>query len=94
MTRDEAITLARQVIDKYGADADKPSVHLAKALLDGAHERDGLRRDARRYRRLRVLGCAPYGTTHLGTSTVMRFSNLDEHVDADIDVHPSRGEAD
>jgi hypothetical protein len=40
---EEAVGLARVVIDKYGADADKPSVHLAKALLDGAHERDRLR---------------------------------------------------
>ena len=38
-----AVTLAREVIDKYGADADKPSVKLAIALLDGAHERDRLR---------------------------------------------------
>ena len=43
MTLDEAVSLARDVIDKYGADADKPSVHLAKAVLDGAHERDSLR---------------------------------------------------
>lgn len=40
---EEAVALARTVIDKYGADADKPSVHLAKALLAGAHERDRLR---------------------------------------------------
>jgi hypothetical protein len=39
----DAVHLARTVIDKYGADADKPSVHLAKALIDGAHERDELR---------------------------------------------------
>jgi len=37
------VTLARQVIDKYGAESPKPSVTLAKALLDGAHERDNLR---------------------------------------------------
>lgn len=43
MTINEAVSLARAVIDKYGADADKPSVHLAKAVLDGAHERDYLR---------------------------------------------------
>lgn len=44
----DAITLARTVIDKYGADADKPSVHLAKALIDGAHERDRLRAEVDR----------------------------------------------
>jgi hypothetical protein len=43
MKPEEAVGLARVVIDKYGADADKPSVHLAKALLEGAHERDRLR---------------------------------------------------
>lgn len=43
MKPEEAVGLARVVIDKYGADADKPSVHLAKALLAGAHERDRLR---------------------------------------------------
>lgn len=37
------VGLARTVINKYGADADKPSVHLAKELLAGAHERDRLR---------------------------------------------------
>jgi len=39
----KAVSLAREVIDKYGADADKPSVKLAIALINGAHERDGLR---------------------------------------------------
>jgi hypothetical protein len=49
--------------------------------------------DARRYRRLQVLGCAPYGSTNLESGTVQRFSNLDAFVDADIKGHPSRGEA-
>jgi len=39
---EDMIALARSVIDKYGADAEKPSVYLARALLDGAHERDTL----------------------------------------------------
>lgn len=43
MTNVDPIHLARTVIDKYGADADKPSVHLARALLDSAHERDAMR---------------------------------------------------
>lgn len=38
----KAVSLAREVIDKYGADADKPSVKLAIALINGAHERDAL----------------------------------------------------
>lgn len=43
MTPAEAISLARTVIVKYGVDADKPSVHLAKMLIDGAHVQDDLR---------------------------------------------------
>lgn len=38
-----AVNLARHVIDKHGADADKPSVHLAKAVIAYAHEIDRLR---------------------------------------------------
>jgi hypothetical protein len=43
----QAVSLAREVIQKYGADADKPSVKLAIALINGAHERDRLRADGR-----------------------------------------------
>jgi hypothetical protein len=53
-------------------------------------ERDAL--DARRYRRLRVLGCAPTGSRHLEHGEVMCFTTLDAHIDGDIAVHPSRGE--
>lgn len=49
--------------------------------------------DARRYRRLRVLGAAPCDTKQLDQGTVLRFTNLDDFVDADIRLHPSRGEA-
>lgn len=48
--------------------------------------------DAQRYRRLRVLGCAVYGTANLDAGTVSCFTNLDEVVDADIKAVPSRGE--
>jgi hypothetical protein len=40
----DAVSLSRYTIDKYGADAAKPSVLLARAVVDGAHERDRLRR--------------------------------------------------
>jgi hypothetical protein len=50
-------------------------------------------RDALRYRRLRVLGCAIGGTQNLKLGMVSRFTNLDEAVDADLITHPSRGEA-
>lgn len=49
--------------------------------------------DARRYQRLRILGCAPLGSPLLAQSLVMRFQSLDEFLDADITAHPSRGEA-
>jgi hypothetical protein len=49
--------------------------------------------DARRYRRLQILGCAPAYTEHLEKGNVMRFSNLDAFVDADLKTVPSRGEA-
>lgn len=52
-----------------------------------------LEQDARRYRRLRVLGAAPFGSPQLVNGTVMRFTNLDAFIDADIARQPSRGEA-
>lgn len=50
-------------------------------------------RDAARYRRLQVLGCAPAYSTSLDSRTVLRFTNLDEFVDLDMKHNPSRGEA-
>lgn len=49
--------------------------------------------DARRYRRLRILGCAPAYTGHLDRNEVMRFTNLDEFVDADMKNVHERGDA-
>lgn len=48
--------------------------------------------DAARYRRLRVIGCAPSYSTALDDRVVLRFYNLDKFVDEDIAAHPSRGE--
>jgi hypothetical protein len=50
-------------------------------------------RDARRYRRLQVLGCAMAETPQLEAGSVVRFTGLDEVVDRDLAAHPSRGEA-
>jgi hypothetical protein len=61
VTAVDPIHLARTVIDKYGADADKPSVHLARALLDGAHERDALRAEVEQLRGRRDW---PYEALH------------------------------
>lgn len=52
-----------------------------------------LERDAVRYRRLQIFGGAPFGSAHLDNGTVLRFTNLDEFVDSDLRLHPSRGEA-
>lgn len=52
-----------------------------------------LMRDASRYRRLQVLGCAVMNTPQLAVGTVSRFSNLDKIIDEDIRLNPSRGEA-
>lgn len=51
-------------------------------------------RDARRYRRLQILGCAPGGSHELEQGHVLRFTNLDKVIDDDLKIHPSRGEAD
>lgn len=51
-------------------------------------------RDAKRYRRLQILGCAVMDTPQLFDGTVSRFTNLDQTVDADLRNCPSRGEAD
>ena len=58
-----------------------------------AVEREKLRADARRYQRLRILGCAVDGTRHLEAGLVIRFQCLDDLLDEDIRRHPSRGEA-
>lgn len=48
--------------------------------------------DAKRYRRLRVLGCAPDTSRYLHEGSVITFTTLDAFVDYDIETHPSRGE--
>lgn len=50
-------------------------------------------KDAMRYRRLRVLGCAPAETKQLEQGSILRFQNLDEFIDKDLEHVPSRGEA-
>lgn len=67
---------------------------LPPALDDLAREAEliAIVRDGSRYRRLRILGCAPAETSHLEQGLVLRFTNLDEFVDADFVAHPSRGD--
>lgn len=49
--------------------------------------------DARRYQRLRILGCAPMGHSVLERGLVIRFQTLDEFIDRDIEMYASRGES-
>lgn len=80
---DEAMKVAARLLDAIGC--GDPMAAATKAVLAN--------RDARRYRRLRVLGCAPMGSPNLGDGTVLCFTNLDKFVDDDRAAHPSRGEA-
>lgn len=54
-------------------------------------EHNDMVRDARRYRRLQILGCQVAHTD--GLSGCLRFTNLDKLLDDDLSIHPSRGEA-
>lgn len=76
-------------------DADRS---LARAILSRLPLRSGMKegviRDARRYRRLQILGCAVMDTRQLAEGSVSRFSHLDKIVDDDLKARPSRGEAD
>lgn len=63
-----------------------------KALLECRAERDAALADAKRYRRLRLLGAAPCETEELLRGTVLRFQSLDMFVDEDLNSHKSRGE--
>ena len=47
----------------------------------------------KRYRRLRVLGAAPFNSKQLATGNLLRFQNLDDFIDNDLYHHDSRGEA-
>lgn len=57
-----------------------------------AGETSDIALDARRYRRLQVLGCAVMNTPQLEKGLVSRWTNLDAIIDADLKAHPSRGE--
>lgn len=79
------INEAREIISKALA-----LIHTEAAQV----ERDAKdAEDAARYRRIRLLGAAPFGTTQLDAGTVLRFQSLDEFVDKDLRLHPHRGEA-
>ena len=56
-------------------------------------ELEKAKKDGERYNRLRVLGCAVFGSNQLENGTVIRFQTLDEVVDLDLARHKSRGEA-
>lgn len=81
--------IAELLTDEYRKQSSLPA-QRAK-LAQGGDMNDAL--DAKRYRRLQVLGCAPSTSKQLENGTVLCFTNLDEFVDADIKAVPSRGEA-
>lgn len=65
---------------------------IAKEIREANAKPDDVVTDARRYRRLQVLGCAPSNSLQLAYGTVLRFTNLDTFVDNDLRINPSRGE--
>lgn len=77
--------------DLSGEIADELAGLLAD--LEGATPPQDVIRDARRYRRLQILGCAPGESRQLENAAVLCFTNLDAFVDDDLRVHQSRGEA-
>lgn len=74
--------------------AMRPTQPPAVTQSDDERSADVIRAfsDALRYRRLRLIGCAPANSEHLSQGLVMRFTNLDGFVDDDIRVHPERGD--
>ena len=71
------------------AEAPMPTTELQRDAI----ARGEMEQDARRYRRLQILGVAVCGSKNLDQGTVSRFSNLDAVVDEDLAAYPSRGEA-
>jgi hypothetical protein len=64
----------------------------ARVTAPQRHDRACDDRDARRYRRLRVLGAAPSTSRQLKQGTVLITTNLDAFIDEDLRIRPSRGE--
>lgn len=83
--------LARVQVQRDTAIKERDEARLA-ARQFAERECEELREDARRYRRLRVLGCIPFYVSRR-TTGALRLQNLDETIDKDIAAHPSRGEA-
>lgn len=83
----------RQAFDKQAGDLCRELGVTPAALRDEVARLRKCELDAKRYRRLQVLGCAPSTSKQLENGTVLCFTNLDEFVDADIKTLPSRGES-
>jgi len=74
-------------------DPDRALCCEAADLIDALVEAlESAQTDVRRYRRLQVLGAAPYGSIELNNATVLRFTNLDAYIDADLATIPNRGD--
>lgn len=87
----EGIDLEAAIARKFNATSAK--VGLPQRLREPGGLSEDIIRDAKRYRRLQILGCAVMDTPQLDSGTVVRFTGLDEIVDADLKSVPTRGEA-
>ncbi len=90
--RDEALCAALDEVEAilggdHGLVGSRPEGRTPSRVSDS--DRD---LDARRYQRLRILGCAVMDTPQLKEGTVVRFTGLDAILDADLKAVPSRGE--
>lgn len=81
--RFDGAELKRQIISK-GEGVAKELQKKAREIV-GSDEDDA--RDAARYRRLRILGAAPYGKRE-----IMRFELLDVFLDLDLQTTPDHGD--
>ncbi len=80
------VTRERNDAARLAETLGRNSADLVDEVTKAKQESAALKEDARRYRRLRVLGCAPAGTKQLEAATVLRFTNLDGFVDSELDA--------
>lgn len=82
-----------QVSDEYKDEPDVFPLYTTPQPAIAVKADNKVLLDARRYRRLQILGAAPFGSDNLFAGTVLRFQGLDAFLDADLKSQSSRGEA-
>jgi hypothetical protein len=87
--------VVERVTAGFRADLERILGRGLKISIAPEDQAPDLETDALRYRRLRVLGCAPDSWEGLERAEVLRFTNLDAFVDADLSATPTeaKGEA-